>query len=212
VDLEASSESNVYCAHNGDHCKVGDGFMKSYNYISAFIRGNLTEMGCGKDVPLTVTGHSMGAAIAAIAMFDLHSKGWTIAPTVTFGQPRVGNKAFALEFEKAFGSSTLYRMTHYHDPVPHLPVQNVLDANAGFFHVSTEVYYAQNVSSGFKVCNGDGEDSHCADSYTNVPVMVAACLGGGDDCDHLTYLMPLKATPTDGVSCVDATSVASFAV
>merc|ERR1712032_581577 len=67
VDLTTASESNIPCSdNNGRDCQVGDGFMTNYNSIAAFVRGNLSDIGCGPEAPMTVVGHSLGAAEAAI--------------------------------------------------------------------------------------------------------------------------------------------------
>jgi predicted lipase len=49
----------------------------------------------------------------------------------TFGQPRVGNDAFATVFKSLVNE---YRVVHYADIVPHLPPEVL-----GFHHVPTEV-------------------------------------------------------------------------
>lgn len=49
----------------------------------------------------------------------------------TYGQPRVGNAAYAQAFA---GLSSEYRVVHYADIVPHLPPELL-----GFHHVPTEV-------------------------------------------------------------------------
>jgi hypothetical protein len=207
VELTGASESSIPCSYGGTNCMVGDGFMKNYNSIAAFVRGNLTEIGCGPDQPMTVTGHSLGAAEAAISMYDLYAKGWTIKQTYTFGQPRVGDLAFKQAFQHNLGATLNYRLTHYHDPIPHLPTENIFEpGKKGFVHMSTEVYYQEKESDGYKVCDGSGEDKTCADSYTDLPIMTAACIGGGQQCDHLTYFMPLKSTPMDGSSCTNGSS------
>lgn len=199
--------TKIHCTWGGSDCHVGDGFMANYNSIARFVRGNLTDLGCGIGKSVTVTGHSLGAAEAAICMYDLHVKGWSIQQTYTFGQPRVGDHNFQQAFERDLGASLNFRLTHYHDPIPHLPAENIFNPGvAGFVHASTEVYYREDERAGYKVCNGSGEDRRCADSDTDIVGMVAACLAGGNSCDHLTYLMPLKPTLMDGSSCASDTA------
>ena len=70
-----------------------------------------------------VTGHSLGAAIAVFCTLDLVIE----MPNVqvyhyTFGQPRVGNAAFASFFQK-HAKAASFRFTHNHDIVPHLPLE-----------------------------------------------------------------------------------------
>merc|ERR1712228_735641 len=167
------------------------------------IKGNLSAIGCQKGGSMTVSGHSLGAAEAAIAMYDLRSEGYRINQTYTFGQPRVGDAAFVSAFESAFGKSLLYRLTHYHDPIPHLPEAK----SGGFEHMSTEVYFQEKATSGFKQCDGSGEDKSCSDSDDNLIALLLECAAKGSDCDHLTYMMPIKSSTMDGVSCANETLV-----
>lgn len=201
VDLTGQG---VPCSHNGKGCQVGDGFMSNYNSIASFIKGNLTAIGCKKGDSMTVGGHSLGAAEAVIAMYDLRNQGYTINQTYTFGEPRVGDRTFVEAFEADIGGSLRNRVTHYHDPIPHLPTESFFSpGKVGFVHGSLEVYYGnENASQGYKICDGDGEDSSCADADTDVVAMVAACVGGDSKCDHLTYMMPIKNSHMDGTSCV----------
>ena len=69
-------------------------------------------------------GHSLGGAMASLAVFDLmHEKlikKTSISPVlITFGQPRVGNYAFANELMKSV--SIVYRIVNKFDVVPGIP-------------------------------------------------------------------------------------------
>ncbi len=44
---------------------------------------------------IIVTGHSLGGSLAILAAADLHKTHGKIDQVYTFGQPRVGNAAFA---------------------------------------------------------------------------------------------------------------------
>jgi triacylglycerol lipase len=64
------------------------------------------------------TGHSLGGALANLYAIDLVKAGYEVN-MYNFGQPRVGNKAYA-----AYASGLLkeqYRHTNYKDIVPHVP-------------------------------------------------------------------------------------------
>jgi len=52
----------------------------------------------------------------------------------------------------------VWRLTHYRDPVPHLPMEIM-----GFVHIGHEVYYDEDWQE-HTVCAGYREDSKCADS------------------------------------------------
>ncbi|MCH2058850.1 MAG: lipase family protein [Thalassotalea sp.] len=45
-----------------------------------------------KTLPIQLTGHSLGAAIATLLMMYLHDVGFSIKESINFGQPKVTNK------------------------------------------------------------------------------------------------------------------------
>merc|ERR1719336_3501262 len=107
---------------------------------------------------LHMTGHSLGGAIAHLAMFALEESGYEVASSYTFEAPRVGNRAFSAEFSKRFARRfPVFRITHHRDPVPHLPPQIM-----GYRHPETEVYY--NSSGAFRICKGP-EDKTCSNKF-----------------------------------------------
>ena len=59
----------------------------------------------------------------------------------------------------ANNESVSWRVTHWQDPVPHLPLRMM-----GFTHVSTEVFYNEN-STEYRVCDGSGEDKSCSNNF-----------------------------------------------
>jgi len=187
------------CSFNGKKCQVGDGFMANYNSLQAYIKGNLTKIGCDTSLPLVVTGHSLGAAEAAIAMFDLKAQGYKVARTFTFGQPRVGDATFAAAFEHEFASAEPWRITHADDPVPHLPFEFM-----GFKHMTTEIWYENNVVDGFKQCDSSGEDPSCANSQSSKTASAAAtCASDAAQCAHLTYMAASKTILMNGDNCTN---------
>lgn len=152
-----------------DGCYVHSGFYEVWKALKKEVIKALGEVGCGttagKDNDLYITGHSMGAAVTHLAMFQLANAGWNVAKTYSFESPRVGNKAFSDAFTERFTRKIpVFRITHSQDPVVHLP------ANAwGFTHVQTEVYF--DASGAYKVCT-EVEDPSCSDQYGNVPDML----------------------------------------
>jgi len=192
----------VKCSYNGETCKVGSGFMNNYASVAEYLKGNLTEIGCTKGSDLRITGHSLGAAEAAIAMFDLKDEGYNLIEQYTFGQPRVGNKVFTQAFNAEFGQTT-FRVTHGEDPVPHLPFEWM-----GFAHIATEVYYADDTTNGYKICDGSGSDASCSQEHKgDVPAAIIAC-SDSSKCEHLNYMTSLKTMLMDGSQCTDNTVVA----
>lgn len=208
-DLKSGLKTNlnhhgIDCHFDGHDCKVGTGFYNNYRNLKPMILGNMSEIGCSVGSSLAVTGHSLGAAEAAVAMFDLGQMGFNIRPTYTFASPRVGNKAFAGAFNQAFGNR-VQRVTHYYDPVPHLPPSNL-----GYEHFTQEVFFEEHWSDGYTVCDSVGEDPKCADQYWDVALMITNCVGGqvfqSGSCDHLTYYNDgFLGYNMDGESCADQT-------
>ena len=76
----------------------------------------------------------------------------------TFGQPRVGDANFAKYYNSLIDIH--YRVTHSHDPVPHLPPEDF-----GFYHMATEVFYKSEPNGTYIVCDGSGEDENCSDGF-----------------------------------------------
>jgi hypothetical protein len=71
-------------------------------------------------LPLAITGHSLGGALAVIAATRVHH----LHPAVyTFGQPRVGNKAFSINASALFTKS-YFRFVHERDFGAHYLIQN----------------------------------------------------------------------------------------
>jgi len=201
VDLSASlvSPKPVKCSYEGKSCQVGVGFMDNYNILAPHIVGNLTRIGCDVSEPLVVVGHSLGAAEAAIGMYDLKNQGYAIARSYTFGQPRVGDLSFVKAFEAALSTTDLFRVTHASDPVVQTPF-----TSKGFSHMSQEVFYAGDVSNSYKICDGSGEDKSCANSRSgNFFIAGLACADTKhpSKCDHLTYMHATKTILMDGSSC-----------
>lgn len=203
VNLE---HSGIPCSHNGSPCQVGQGFLQNYEALAEGIKHNLQKLKCST---VAVSGHSLGAAEAAIAMFDLKQEGYDIAEAYTFGQPRVGNAAFAEAFQVEFGSTAYFRVTHADDPINQVPVTDANNQTLRFQHVPTEVYYKKDVGDGYKICDGSGEDASCADSRAADFFRAGLiCVTSQSKCAHLTYMTPLKSILMDGSSC--ATSEASL--
>lgn len=99
--------------------QVHEGFQGALNQIGPAIVSRLKARPAG--LPVWITGHSLGGAMARLCAADLHFKeGITPAGLYTFGQPRVGDLEFILRFEAELGSRT-FRYVNDHDIVPHVP-------------------------------------------------------------------------------------------
>ena len=150
-------------------CKVSAGF---YYVTWASVRDQVLDAihtmsqsfgssGVSSSLPLLITGHSLGAAIAEVAAWDLRTQyDIQIAAIVTFGTPRTGNAAWANSLALS-APPISFRIVHAYDPVPHLPPEFV-----DYRHSPREVFYPQSGNgTNFTVCSQtDGEDSTCSDS------------------------------------------------
>jgi hypothetical protein len=92
-----------------------------------------------------VAGHSLGAAIASVTAASFSAT--KIVPKdqlmlYTFGQPRVGDKAFADAYATLVPEA--YRIVHHWDIIPHLPTYGY----KGYTHHKSEVWYNNNMKKG----------------------------------------------------------------
>lgn len=77
-----------------------------------------------KPISLTLTGHSLGAALATLAAYDIRANfsGTSNDPMVTvvsFGGPRVGNRSFRSHLER--GGTKILRIVNSDDPITKVP-------------------------------------------------------------------------------------------
>eukprot|EP00931_Biecheleriopsis_adriatica_P047494 TRINITY_DN27387_c0_g3_i1.p1 TRINITY_DN27387_c0_g3~~TRINITY_DN27387_c0_g3_i1.p1 ORF type:complete len:513 (+),score=65.62 TRINITY_DN27387_c0_g3_i1:49-1539(+) len=158
-------------------CQVVDGFWKVWNGVRGKASRVLLDSGCVPGGPrgrVLLTGHSLGAAVATIAMYTLQAQGYSVGLSYNFESPRVGNDAFQSSFDKLFNRSVaLYRITRLRDPVPHLPPM------ALYRHVGSEVYFQHAGNASDNVVCYKAEDSGCANRYTMIETMMN---GAGDHC------------------------------
>jgi hypothetical protein len=97
--------------------RVHTGFIQAYKSIEKQIEASIEKV---KELPLYITGHSLGAALATIATQYLernHLIRDQIAACYTFGSPRVGNNEFDREFRSA-----IYRVVNTTDIVTIVPL------------------------------------------------------------------------------------------
>jgi len=96
-------------------CEVHGGFYQSWSSASSFVMSALQRV--PRSYTVIVTGHSLGGSIATLASASILAAGYrTIA--YTFGQPRVGNQAFADWMDSSFPAANYHRGTHTYDGVP----------------------------------------------------------------------------------------------
>ena len=110
--------------------KVHSGFRIAYESVAKDIEEEVLKIG---DIPLYVTGHSLGAALATVATQRLEHNPRIrekIAACYTFGSPRVGNSDYDIEFK-----SPIYRVVNTTDIVTVIPLLAM-----GYIHIGDVRY------------------------------------------------------------------------
>ena len=136
---------------------------------------------------LTLVGHSLGGAVAALAALEFSAKGWN-PQTTTFGEPKIGNQALVKYMDNAFHShcqtdlSQQYRrVTHVDDPVPLLPLSEWgYIPHGGEIHISKPDLPPE--KSDLRHCKGD-VDPQCISGAEALPGRPTSRLQPGADID-----------------------------
>ncbi|KAJ5818312.1 Lipase class 3 [Penicillium riverlandense] len=135
-----------------ENCTVHAGFMASWrNTRETVLPAVAAALEQYPDYEVTLVGHSLGGAVAALAGLEMRLKGWDPLVT-TFGEPMIGNKDFATFIDHQFGMASkssdqadggsvvdqrFRRVTHVNDPVPLLPLREWgYTAHAGEIFIS----------------------------------------------------------------------------
>ena len=89
------------------------------------------------DYQVLITGHSLGGAEAIICAGTISYLKYVDSSKIrliTFGSPRIGDKAFADAIAKLVPEP--YRVVHRNDIVPHLPIEGLF----GYTHIASEIW------------------------------------------------------------------------
>ena len=119
--------------------RVHHGFVNAYKSVEPDILKNLSKI---EGVPLYITGHSLGAALATLATQHLEQNNvyrQQIAACYTFGSPRVGNTEFDRDFK-----SPVYRVINTTDIVTVIPLLAM-----GYIHVG-DIRFLERVPGEFR--------------------------------------------------------------
>jgi triacylglycerol lipase len=117
--------------------RVGDfrvhrGFYEALQAVELDLDLSLGE---GRPRRLWVTGHSLGGALAKLWALWAAGHGHEVAGVYTFGQPRVGDAAFASYYDSVLKARS-FRVVHADDIVPRVPW-----LLGGYRHAGHEVYF-----------------------------------------------------------------------
>lgn len=120
---------------------------------------------------IIVSGHSYGAAISQLIAMELYKEDF-ISSIYNYGQPRVGDQAYAMFVNKQIHNN--WRMTHNKDIVPHVPP--IIWFN--YSHSCREIF--QDSYDNLNICSDTNcEDPTCTNQYNLIQT-------NGDE--HLYYL------------------------
>jgi hypothetical protein len=105
--------------------RIHGGFRIAYDSVAKDIERSVLKL---KDIPLYITGHSLGAALATVATQRLEHHlaiREMIAACYTFGSPRVGDSHYDMEFK-----APIYRVVNTTDIVTIIPLLAM-----GYIHI-----------------------------------------------------------------------------
>ena len=148
------------------NCTVHAGFLTSWRNTRCTILPHVEKaLALYPDYQVTLVGHSLGGAVAALASLEFKARGWEPQVT-TFGEPRVGNQALVSYIDAQFDlidqdstRDTYRRVTHVNDPIPLLPLEEW-----GYRMHAGEIFISKSSlspsRSDLQHCTGD-EDPKC---------------------------------------------------
>ncbi len=122
TDIKTDAKASMVSLIEG---RVHKGFISAYRSVEAEIKESIAKL---PGLPLYITGHSLGAALATVATQYLEANpafSGQIAACYTFGSPRVGNDQFDRDFKSA-----IYRVVNTTDIVTVIPLLAM-----GYIHI-----------------------------------------------------------------------------
>lgn len=117
----------------GSWGQVHDGFQRALSHVWRDILASLTDFQ-DKGQSLWITGHSLGAALATLAVAALRQEDKPVYGLYTYGQPRTGDREFAERFNADFRNRT-FRFVNQEDIVTRIPLRLM-----NYSHVGTYLY------------------------------------------------------------------------
>ncbi|PKA60695.1 Phospholipase A1-Ibeta2, chloroplastic [Apostasia shenzhenica] len=179
-DGNGDKSPKVECGFRNLYKTAGDRHQSLSSAVVEEVR-RLVELYKGEELSITVTGHSLGAALAVLTADELASSSPEMPPVAvfSFGGPRVGNRAFAQRVERRKGVKVL-RVVNAHDLVTRVPGLVKFPAEIagrlrdGYEHVGRELRVDSRVSPFLKP-DADLACCHDLEAYLHL----VDGLGGG---------------------------------
>jgi triacylglycerol lipase len=117
--------------------RVHAGFWQACQAVWPDLESEVQRMGrqFATPPPLFLTGHSLGGSLAILAAAQLQLAGQAVQGVYTFGCPRIGDRQFAMQYNRRLYNCT-YRLVNHRDIVTQLP-----PAEMGYTHVGQLIYF-----------------------------------------------------------------------
>ena len=110
-DIKADAAAKLVTPAESSDEKIHEGFYDAFVVVRSEIEKDLKR---NSDLPLYITGHSLGGALATVATRFIASD--SVGACYTFGGPRVGNTKLQEQIK-----TPIYRVVNAADVVPRLP-------------------------------------------------------------------------------------------
>ena len=149
--LSATGDDRLFLAFRGTEAKVIDWIQNARfkpipgelngRVHSGFrtgldgLWGDITPVVEAAGLPVVLTGHSLGGALATLAAARLHEAGHEVAAVYTYGQPRIGLSDFRGPYRAGLDEVT-YRFINHIDLVTRVPL-----LVQGYRNVGHRVYF-----------------------------------------------------------------------
>ncbi|WCJ25805.1 alpha/beta-Hydrolases superfamily protein [Euphorbia peplus] len=162
---------------DNEEAKVECGFLSLYKTKGAHVPSlgesikeeikRLMEMYKGESLSITITGHSLGAALAVLVGDDLISSEPNMPPIAvfSFGGPKVGNKGFSNQVNEK--NLKVLRIVNNQDVITRVPCLPVVEDLSAYAHVGTELRVDTKMSPYLKP-NADVACCHDLEAYLHL--------------------------------------------
>jgi len=166
--------------------QVEQGFYKVYNGIFQTVLDQLKQIGADPDFTITITGHSLGSALATLVVPDFVAAGFQVHH-YNSASPMVGNDAFRTYYEslELIDSSRgllkgTFRLVNTADSVPNFPSPS---KHPGYVHVGTEVSFNADYGDQFFPHNEEKIHNPCCSYSYAIHHPDNPCNPTFDDCN-----------------------------
>ncbi|OMO65333.1 Lipase, class 3 [Corchorus olitorius] len=136
-DIDANVHSGFLDLYTGTSSNSANNKTSARDQVLKAIR-ELVDKYKDEEISITVTGHSLGGALATLNAMDIVANGYnkptSMVTAFVYGGPRVGNDGLERLFQTLGDDLHLLRITNRFDPVHHVPFENM-----GYTHLGKEL-------------------------------------------------------------------------